>query len=237
MKNYPIKHTCLSRVVSMVFNVLILTTVSISAFAGTQQKSIVREPLILEKCMQCHGLERITQYRLTERRWGVIVDRMSIKKEAMISKEESKQITEFFAKHYQVKIKELFKKRCIDCHQYINSEELLHEKKTGSGWSRAIERMRKKYSFLIGKEEAELITRFWSNPKNNSNIVKANAQTRRLAIFENKCMRCHTHAFLFGMKKTKEDWMTLLKQKHEKYKHWISIKDKKMIEDYLINDK
>lgn len=236
MKIYLIKHCWLFFALIMGCALLPLAACSVNIFAATRQEPVFTGTLIQEKCVQCHGLERITQYRLIGWRWEVIVDRMSNKKEAGISKKDSEQITTLIKNNYTIENKELFNNLCVGCHQYLKNEELLQAKKTPDGWSRAIERMRRKYSFLIGKEEAELLKSFWGNEQNNPNIKKADKRTQLLAVLESKCLRCHTHAFVFGAEKSKAAWKALLKRKHEKYKYWLNKQDIQMIETYLLDD-
>lgn len=187
-----------------------------------------------EKCFRCHDLKRVFQLRKRPRQWQITVQRMKSKAPDWISGKDIEKISLFLTTNYGIDSKELFNDLCLTCHQRVGKEKMLYEIKTKSGWSRAIERMRHKYPFLIGVDDAVQISEYWTNPGNNKNLkLKITKRDKLEEVFENKCTKCHTIGFLKTKKIKPEDRDRILKRMRSKSPELINDQELKKIDQYL----
>lgn len=194
--------------------------------------------LIEKKCVICHDLKRVHANKMSASRWADTVQRMQSKKQDWLNEQEIDEILAVLSANNLIDRKYLFERRCFDCHNGINKQNLLFLRKTKSGWQRSIERMRKRYSMRIGVDEAKEIAIYWTDFKNNKNLKLEEKEYDRLqGVFENKCGACHSYNFLYGQKHNKSSWMTILNRKKQKNPYIIKGNDLQDIQDYILQTK
>lgn len=79
---------------TLVFAVFIFTTPSIAAPGEKEGKAIFEQ-----RCAKCHGLDKATSKKKTEKEWLSTVERMK-KKGASLNDEETRAVVEHLAKNY-----------------------------------------------------------------------------------------------------------------------------------------
>lgn len=194
--------------------------------------------VIKEKCLKCHNAQRIFIFKRTPQEWAVTLRRMQEKSPQWLSDADITACADFLSAHYALTGKELFEELCVVCHSRIGNKQLLYQPKTKPAWALAIERMRRKYSFLIGVTDAQKINEFWTDRKNNRNLkVVMKENDFNEALFEAKCGRCHTYNFIYGQKKTKKDWPQVLTRMQKKSPRWISQEDLGRIKKFIFGNK
>ncbi|GEM_PF-4222614 len=205
--------------------------------AGEAKMGGEDKEIIEEKCLRCHNMQRIVFFKRTPQEWSVIVRRMKEKCRKCLSDEEEADCLRYLTLNYVKTGKDFFETLCVSCHATAGNTQLLYQRKTISGWSRAIERMRRKYGFLIGVTAAEQINAFWTGSGNNKNL-KLNIEETDLieGVFEDKCGRCHTYNFMYTQKRTKQDWLEILSRMQEKSPLWIIYQDLEQIKKYIFSN-
>ncbi|MFH1460482.1 MAG: hypothetical protein ABIG64_08980 [Candidatus Omnitrophota bacterium] len=193
---------------------------------------------IKQNCYSCHDLKRIFYFQKTKEQWHNTVKRMRDKTAAEIPEEKLKKITELLADNYGVDREKLFKQLCIKCHSQINKKELLYVKQTKEDWKNAIERMRWRFNFLIGADQAKEIYKYWTDLKNNANLeLDDKNQDQNKIVFEKKCLRCHTYRFIKNPPRLKQEWEGIFSRMRLKYSSWITQEDNQSIKSYIYNKK
>lgn len=86
--------SCIMIFAAFVFIVLLCTTPSIAAPGEMEGKAIFEK-----RCSKCHGLNKATSKKKTEKEWMSTVERMK-KKGAAVNDEEVKAIVDYLAKNY-----------------------------------------------------------------------------------------------------------------------------------------
>lgn len=218
--------------------------------AKVKDKS-AEEKVIEKKCTICHSIDRIFFLKRTPEEWSAIVKRMKEKEPNWFSDEDKKDkvynwlkdedvydAVHFLKLNYVKTGREFFGPLCVSCHAIVGKKQLLYQRKTRPAWARSIERMQRKYSNFIGVSDARKIYEFWTNPDNNKNL-KNNLEETDMAegVFEDKCGMCHTHQFIYGQKRTKQDWQAILNRMQIKSPSWIAEKDLGQIKKYMLSDK
>lgn len=194
--------------------------------------------LIDQKCKNCHNLKRVHANKMSASRWSDTVKRMQSKKQDWLDDQEIDEILAVLSVNNLINRKYLFERKCVDCHNGINKQNLLFLSKTKAGWQRSIERMRKRYSMRIGVDEAKEIAIYWTDFKNNKNLkLEENEYDRLQGVFENKCGACHSYNFLYGQQHNISSWMTILNRKKQKNPNIIKGNDLQDIQDYILQTK
>lgn len=188
------------------------------------------EKVMEEKCFECHSTQRIRFFKRTPEEWSVTVRRMKEKAPMWLSDEDVMDCINFLSLNYAKTGRDLFEALCVSCHVKSGKKQLLYQRKTRPAWARAIERMRRKYSFFIGVTDAKEITEFWTDTNNNKNL-KLDLEENDLieGIFEDKCGRCHTHHFMYRQEKTGQDWLEILNRMQKKNPRWMNEHDLEQI--------
>lgn len=196
------------------------------------------EKVMEEKCTKCHSTQRILFLKRTPEEWSVTVRRMKEKAPMWLSNEDVTGCINFLSLNYVKTGRDSFEKLCVGCHKMIGKNELLYQRKTGPAWTRAIERMQRKYNFFIGVTDAKQINEFLIDPRNNKNLKLDSDETGSIeGVFENKCGRCHTYPFMYGQKKTGKDWLEVLDRMQEKNPLWIDQQDLEQIKKYIFSNR
>jgi hypothetical protein len=194
--------------------------------------------IIEEKCLKCHSAQRIILFKRTSQDWAVIVRRMKEKDLERLSDKEESACVEFLIRNYALTGRDSFESLCVRCHAMAGKKQLLYQRKTIPGWSRAIERMRRKYSFFIDAADAGQINVFWTNLNNNKNLkLNLGEPDFNEGVFEDKCGRCHTYAFMYGQKKTRSGWLEVLIRMQGKSPSWIGQQDVPRIKTHIFSNK
>ncbi len=201
--------------------------------AGSSLK-FTAEEMLKEKCSRCHDLKRVFNLRKRPEQWKITVNRMQNKMSDRIGIEDAEKINLFLSGSYGIDSQELFNDLCLSCHNRVDKANVFNEIKTKSAWARAIERMRHKFHFLIGVDDADQIYEYWTNPVNNKNLkLKITKRDKQEKVFENKCARCHSIGFLKNKKIKAEDLKRLLIRMQAKSPELINDREFKMIDLYL----
>jgi mono/diheme cytochrome c family protein len=204
--------------------------------AGAATMELQGEKVMEEKCSKCHNTRRIWFFKRTPEEWNVTVRRMKEKDPMWLSEEEVTACVNFLNLTYARTGKDLFKPLCVDCHVVTGKKQLLYQRKTRPARARAIERMRRKYSFLIGVADAKQINEFWTDPNNNKNLKLDVEETDLIeGVFENKCGRCHTYAFMYGQKRARQAWPEILNRMQKKSPEWLGAQDLEQIKRYIFS--
>lgn len=239
---------------SGIFFAGILFIVVLFLFSHTREKvrnKSADEKVIEKRCSICHRTDRIFFLRRTPVEWSVIVKRMKEKEPNWFSDEGKKDkvhnwLTDkdvyaagnFLKLNYAKTGKAYFEPLCVSCHIMVGKKHLLYQRKTRPGWARSIERMRRKYSHFIGVFEARKIYEFWTNPNNNKNLKNNLEETDIIeGVFEDKCGICHTYHFIYGQKRTKQNWQEVLNRMQRKSPSWIVDQDLGQIKKYIFSNK
>ena len=199
------------------------------AFADEKQGSILNE-----RCTHCHGLERIEFFGKNRNRWQVTINRMYSRAGHIFSEDDIPVILDELTDKYPLDRKLLFHNTCLACHKAKGKEDLLHLKKTKQSWALAIERMRRKYNFIIGVEESKELLEYWSAKENNPDIVLISTEEDRVAnLYEEKCARCHTYRFIKEFKADSGLWHKIIKRMQAKSPALISDEQADEISGYV----
>lgn len=154
-----------------------------------------------------------------------------------LSNEDMRTCINFLTLNFALTGRDLFEQLCADCHVRGGKKYLLYQRKTIPAWTRAIERMRRKYNFFIGVADAQKINEFWTDPNNNKNL-KHNIEGADLieGVFEDKCGRCHTYPFMYGQKKARQDWLEILTRMLKKSPRWMNQQDLEQIKKHIFSN-
>ena len=214
-------------VIALILNCLVFFEIGFSAQAYNA--------LIEEKCVHCHNFDRIYYNKMSLARWANTIKRMQAKRPGWIMDKQAESVFAVLTTNNLIESKFLFEKKCLDCHERKGQKSKLYMVKTRQGWKRAIKRMRKKFCMFIGIDEAEEITIYWTDPKNNNNL-KLNETDYDLLEggFEEKCGACHSYKFIYHNKYRLNDWIPILKRMQQKSPAIIKKSDLKDIKDYLL---
>jgi len=228
-------------ITSIIHCVTIFFIILLSCFLYDPAEAVtdaMGKKIVEEKCTKCHGPDRIYSFKRTLKEWTVIIQRMHEKDPAWLTDKVVESVSDFVKRNYVNTGKDLFESLCVHCHVEIHKKDLLYQPKTRQLWANAIERMRRKYVLVIGIAESELIKEFWTDPKNNKNLKlhEEDSDISR-AVFENKCGRCHTYNFMYGQKRTMQDWLVILNRMQKKSPIWIDSQNLKQIERYIFSKK
>jgi mono/diheme cytochrome c family protein len=89
--------------VVVLFAVLFTAATILPAMAAVDKTAADAQALFEKKCSACHGSDRAKGKKKTARDWESTVMRMKEKKNANISDDEAKAITDYLAKNYGAK--------------------------------------------------------------------------------------------------------------------------------------
>lgn len=219
--------------------IIFTNAIVLSLHKPTQADTGIYEGKIIEeKCARCHSPDRTNFLKKDKEGWDITLKRMREKDTSWLSEEDVIACAAFLNSQRAISGESLFKKLCLSCHSEKGREKLLYQAKAKEAWVRAIERMRRKFNFLIGIAEASEIAKFWTAPENNKNLkLKSEPIDILEGVFEEKCGRCHTHNFFYSKKKKENDWLNLLNRMRSKSPQWINRQNLEQIKEYIFQNK
>ncbi len=118
--------------------------------------------LFMEKCSNCHSVQRILSKKMSKEEWNEILKMMAGKRHAYITDEELRTLSSAqakvipFMKKYEKEV-DIFVEKCSGCH---SMRRIFSKKRSQEEWDKMLEIMRGKPHATISEEEIKKIQRW-----------------------------------------------------------------------------
>lgn len=176
--------------------------------------------LIMRKCSRCHDLRKVVSLERDEEAWRKTVTAMSKEKDSDISEDEVDIIVHYHRQRQQ-KDRELFEKKCSNCHKRKNMQSPPEVEKTPNQWRATIRRMMKKSSEVISDENIATLIHYHMRAHSMITLRKLEAESKILGfgsaeLFGRKCSACHSLDKALQTFRDQESWQKTIENMAKK---------------------
>ncbi len=187
----------------------------------TVKHQVKYQNMIMTKCSRCHDLKRVVALERDEETWRKIVTAMSKEKGSDISKDEIDVMVRYHIQK-QKKDRELFEKKCSNCHKRMNIRSPLEIEKTPDEWRATIRRMMGKTKEVMIDENIDTLIHYHIRAHSMITLEKLEAQSTILGLepselFEKKCSVCHSLEKALHALKDDESWQKTIQAMAKKH--------------------